>query len=182
MSSVTSYKFCIVTLDDDSNDPIIPYGFGVPLSLNDPSIPPNYLAAMRVFQQNPTQHDNNYSPQSPEPSAPSPISTTPLNLSTIERWENPQAIVDDNTFYSDDEPKQVHWTSPMNETFHLEGDPRQIYLLPSPSPPSPPRKMGRKLEMGMSLPKRRGVSQRACGTSEQIILSTKDTPRPSPKD
>ena len=107
-SSVTSPDPDIVTLDDDSDDPTFPYGFRaqqpiVPLSLNDLNLPPhpfNILAAMTVVQRNPTQNDNYYSPQSSEPSEPSPISTPPMNLSTIDGWETPYTTTDDNTFYS----------------------------------------------------------------------------------
>ena len=56
ISSVASAEPYIVTLDDDSNDPTIPYGFGaqqpiVPPSPNDLNLPPNpfnILAAMTV--------------------------------------------------------------------------------------------------------------------------------------
>ena len=46
ISSVASPKPRIVTLDSDSNDPTIPYGFGsqqliVPPSLSDLNLPPN---------------------------------------------------------------------------------------------------------------------------------------------
>ena len=71
ISSVASPEPRIVTLDSDSNDPTIPYGFGsqqpiVPPSLNDLNLPPkpfNVLATMAVVRV-----DNAYSPHSPEPS------------------------------------------------------------------------------------------------------------------
>ena len=115
ISSVTSPKPDIVTLDHNSNGPTFPYGFGaqkpiVPSSLNDLNLPPNpinTLAAMTVVQQYPTQHDDNYRPQSPEPSEPSPISTPLMNLSTIDGWETPHTTTDDNTFFSEDEPRRV---------------------------------------------------------------------------
>ena len=83
ISSVASPEPRIVTLDSDSNDPTIPYGFGsqqpiVPPSLNDPNLPPNpsnVLATMAVVRA---------IPHSTEPSIPSPISTPPMNVSTIE--------------------------------------------------------------------------------------------------
>ena len=92
ISSVTSPEPDIVTLDDNSNDPTIPYGLRaqqpiVQLSLNDLNLSPNpfnILGAIAVVQQNPTQHYNYYSPQPSEPSEPSPISTPPMTLSTIE--------------------------------------------------------------------------------------------------
>ena len=66
------------TIDSDSNEPTIPFGFGsqhliVPPSLNDLNLPPNQLnvlATMAVIRA-----DEAYSPQSPEPSIPSPILT-----------------------------------------------------------------------------------------------------------
>ena len=78
ISSVASPEPRIVTIDSDSNEPTIPYGFGsqhpiVPPSLNDLNLPPNpfnEMATMAVIQL-----DEEYSPQSPEPSIPSPIST-----------------------------------------------------------------------------------------------------------
>ena len=67
----------------------MPYGFGnqqpiVPPSLNDLNLPPNpfnVLATIAVIRV-----DDEYSPQSPEPTIPSPISTPPMNVSTIEGW------------------------------------------------------------------------------------------------
>ena len=81
LSSVTFHEQDIVTLNDDSNDPTVPYGFGVqqpivPPSLNDVKVPPNpfsILATRAVVQPNSTQHDDNCSPQSPEPSESSSI-------------------------------------------------------------------------------------------------------------
>ena len=68
---------------------------------------------------NPTEdgHDETYSPQSPEPSDPSPISTPSMNLNTIDGWETPHTTTDVNTFCSEDEPRRVHWTSPVDGTF-----------------------------------------------------------------
>ena len=68
ISSIASPEPQIVTIDDDSNEPTMPYGFGhqlpiVPPSLNDLNLPPNsfnILATMAVVT--PT-HDDNYSPQ-----------------------------------------------------------------------------------------------------------------------
>ena len=87
ISSVASPEPQIVTIDFDSNEPTFSYAFGtqhpiVPPSLNDLNLPPNpfnVLATMAVIQQ-----DQEDSPQSPERSDPSPISTPPMNLSTIE--------------------------------------------------------------------------------------------------
>ena len=138
LSPVTCSEPDFVTVDGDSNDSTFPYRFGakqpnVPPSSNDLSLPPNpinALATMAVVQVRPTQHDKNYNPQSPEPSEPSPTSTPVMNLSTIDGWETPYSTTDYNTFYSDGEPRRVHWNSPLDETFHSEGEPRRIYLLP----------------------------------------------------
>ena len=188
--SVSSPEPDIVAPDDDSNDPKLPYGFGaqqpiVPPCLNDLNLPPNplnVLAAMTVVQQNPTQHEDNYSPQSPEPSEPSPIPTPPVNPSTNDGWESPHTTTHNNTFYSEDETRRVHLTSPLDETFHSDGEPRRIYQLHSPKPPSPPRNMTRKLEFGKSFPKRRGVSQQVCKACGKILPPIKDIPGPSTKD
>ena len=127
-----------------------------------------------------TQDDNDgYSRQSPEPSHPSPISTPPMNISTFNSWETPHTTTDDNTFYSEDEPRRIYWTSPLEETFDSEDEPRRLHLMSSPSPPPTPRKMKRKLEIGVSFPKRGGVSQHICEACGETIPSVKDIPGPS---
>ena len=150
----------------------MPYGFGrqlpvVPPSFNDLNLPPNpfnILATMAVVDHIADDNNDEYSPQSPDPSDPSPISMPPMNLSTINSWETPHTTTDDNTFYSDDEP-------------------RRIYFLPStPTPPPPPRKLKRKLSLGMSFPKEGGVSQHICEACAQTIPSTKDIPGPSNRE
>ena len=170
----------------------MPYGFGrqlpiVPPSLNDLNLPPkpfNILATMAVVNHTKKwqKRRGNSSPQSPEPSDPWPISKPPMNVSTFNSWETLHTTTDDNTFFSEDEPRRVYWTSPLDETFHSEGEPRRIFLLSSPSPPSPPRKMKSKLEIGMSFPKRGRVSQHVCEDCGQTIPSTKDIPAPSNGD
>ena len=169
----------------------MPNGFGrqlpiILLSLNDLNLPPNpfnILATMAPVNPTGDGHDHNYSPQSPEPSEPSPISTPPLNLSAIDGWETPHTTTDDNTFYSVDELRRVPWTSPLDETFLSEGEPRlRIYLLSSPSPPSPLRKMKRKLEVGMAFPKKGGVPQHVCEACRQMIRSINDIRGPSTKN
>ena len=187
ISSIASPEPQVVTIHSDSIEPRMPYGFGrqlpmVPLSLNDLNLPPNQinvLAAMAVVNHTEDDNNNVYIPQSPEPSDPSPISKPHMNVSTFNSWETPHTTSDDNTFYSSDEPRRVYWTSPRDETFRFEGKPRRIYLLSSPSPPSPPSKMKRKLDFGMSCPKRGGVSQHVCQACGQTISSTKDIPGPS---
>ena len=135
------------------------YGFGrqfpiIPPSLNDLNLPPNPYNILATMAEVSQEHDNNYSPPSPEPSKPSPIPTPPLIVSTFDSCETSHTTTDDNIFCSSDEP-------------------RRIYLPPSnpSSPPSPPRKMKTKLEMGTSLPKRGGVSQHVCEACRQMIPS-----------
>ena len=134
----------MVTNGSASNEPTMQYGFGlqlptIPPSLNNLSLPPNpsiILATMAVANPTAEGHDKNYSPQSPERSEPSLILTPPMDLSTIKGRETPRTTMDDNTFYSDDEPKK-------------------IYFLPSSPPPLiPPGKLKRKLSLGMSFPKK----------------------------
>ena len=112
ISSVASPEPQIVTKDSDSTEPTLPYRLGkqnpiIPPSFNDlnlPHNPFNVLATVAVIQQ-----DNEYSPQSPEPSDPSPISTPPMYVSTIEGWRTPHTTTDDNTFYSSEgEPRRVY--------------------------------------------------------------------------
>ena len=131
ISSIASPEPQIVTIDDDSNEPTMPYGFGrqfpiVPPSLNDLNVPPNpfnILATMAIANNTEDANDNTYSPQSTEPSEPSPISTPPINVGAFNSWETSYTTTDDDTFHSSDVPRRI------------------IFLLPSPSPPpSPPRR------------------------------------------
>ena len=80
VSSIASLQPQSLTNHDDSNEPTMPYGFGrqlpiVPPSLNDLNLPPNpfnILATMAVVNHTEDANDDNYSPQSPEPSILSP--------------------------------------------------------------------------------------------------------------
>ena len=165
ISSVTSPGAQIVTIDSDSNEPIMPYGFGrqlpkAPPSMNDlnlPLNPFNILATMGVV--NPTEYgrDENYSPQSQETSEPPPISMPPMNLSTTEGWKTPHTTTDDNRFHSDDEPRRIY------------------FLTSSPSLPPPPRNLKTKSGLGMSFPKGGGGSQHFCGACGQLLSEPKDT-------
>ena len=87
---------------------------------------------------------------------------------------------DDKTFYSEDEPRRVFWTSPLDESFQSEGKPRRVYLLSSPTPPSPSHKLKKKLEMGMFCPNRAGMSPHVCEACGQVI--PQDIPGTSTKD
>ena len=174
VSSIASPEPRIFTIDDDSNEPTIPYGFGrqlpiVPPSLNDLNLPPNpfsILMTMAIANNNDEEtHDANYSPESHEPSVPSSISSPPMNVSAVNSWETSYTTTDDNTFHSSDEPRRIY------------------FLPPSPSPPpSPPRAQKRKISLGMSFPKDGGVSQHICEACGQIIPSVKDTPGPSSRN
>ena len=145
ISTIASPQPYIFTINDDSNEPTIPYGFGrqlpiVPPSLNDLNLPPNpfnILATMAIANNTADANDDNYSLQSPEPSAPSPISTSPMNVSAFNSRETFYTKTDNDTFYSSEEPRRIY------------------FLPPSPaSPPSPPRKLKRRLSLGMSFPKK----------------------------
>ena len=138
VSSIASPEPQTFTIDDNSNEPTMPYAFGrqlsiVPPSLNYLNLPPNsfnILNARAVVTL--TQNDNDqYSPKSPEPFDPSPISTPPMNVSTFNSWETPHATTDDNTLYSEDEQRRVYWTSPVDETFDSNDKFRRIYVLSS---------------------------------------------------
>ena len=177
ISSVASPEPQIVTIESDSNEPTFPYAFGaqhpiMPPSLNDlnlPANPFNVLATMAVIQQ-----DQEDSPQSPEPSDPCPISKPPMNISTIEGWETPHTTTDDNTFYSsENEPRRVYWDSSPKDTFE-SNEPRQVY--PVGSPPStlpPPPRRKRRLSIGMSFPKKGGVSLHTWEACGQPLPQTK---------
>ena len=167
ISTIASPQPHIFTIHDDSNEPTLPYGFGwqvpiVPPSLNDLNLPPNpfnILATMTVVDRTDDDNNDRFSPESPDPSLPSSISSPPMSVSAVNRFETTHTTTDDNTFYSDDEL-------------------RRIYFLPSTPTPPPPRKLKRKLSLGMSFPKEGGVSQHVCEACGQTILS-KDTPGPS---
>ena len=158
ISSVASPEPQIVTIESDSNELTFPDAFDtqhpiVPPNLNHlnlPHNPVNVLATVAVIQP-----DQEVSPQSPEPSAPSPISTPPMNLSTIEGWETPHTTTDDNTFYSsENEPRRVCWDFSPHETFD-SNELRRVSPAESPSstPRRPPRQK-RRLRKGMSFPKK----------------------------
>ena len=116
ISSIASPQPRIFTIDDDSNEPTMPYGFGrqlpiVPLSLNDLNLPPNpfnILATMAIANNNDEANDDNYSPESPDPSVPSSISTPPMNISAFNSWETSYTTTDDDTFHSSDEPRRIY--------------------------------------------------------------------------
>ena len=165
LSSIASPEPRIVTIDLNSNDPTMTYGVGsqhpiVPPSLNDLNLTPNpfnLLATMVVIRA-----DAEYSPLSTEPSIPTPLSTPPMNVSTIEGWETTHTTINDATFYSDDEPRRVYWDFSSSDTFD-SNEPRNVSVAPRPSfTPPPPRRQKRKLSIGMSFPKKGGVSQHTC--------------------
>ena len=156
--SVASPEPQIVTTDSDSNEPTFPYAYGTqhpltPPSLNDLNLPRNpfiVLATMAVIQQ-----DQEDSPKSQEPSDPSPISTPPMNLSTIDGWETPHTTTDNNTFYSsENEPRRVYWDFLPDETFE-SNEPRRVSPASSPSStPPPPLRQKKRLSMGLSFPQK----------------------------
>ena len=172
ISTLASPQPYIFTINDDSNEPTIPYGFGqqlpiVPPSLNDLNLPPNpfnIVTTTAIANNTGDANDDNYSPQSPELSEPSPISTPPMNVSAFNSWGTSYTTTDNDTFYSSDEPRRIYFLPPSRA-----------------SPPSPPRNLKRKLSLGMSFPKEGGVSQHICEACGQTIPSAKDTPGPSSK-
>ena len=158
ISSVACPEPQIVTIDSDSNESIFPYGFGnqnsiIPPNLNDlnlPHKPFNVFATVAVIRQ-----DKEYSPQSPEPYGASPISTPPMNVSTIEVWETPHTTTDDNKFYSSEgEPGRVYRDFSFDETFD-SNEPRRVSAAASPSSTAPPPpRQERKLSIEMSFPQK----------------------------
>ena len=111
ISTVASPRPRKITINSDSNDTTMLYGYGrqdpkVPPSLKDLNLPPHPFkisATMAVIKADPTTYHKNFSPPSPEPSDASPISTPPMNLSTIDGWDPPHTTTGDNTSYSEDE-------------------------------------------------------------------------------
>ena len=169
--TIASPQPYIFTVNDNSNEPTIPYDLRrrlpiVPPSLNNLNLPPNpfnILATMAIANNTGDVNDNNYSPQSPEPSEPSPLSTPPMNVSAFNSWETSYTTTDKDTFCSSDEP-------------------RRIYFFPPSPAPSPPRKLKRRLSLGMSFPKEGRGSQHVFEACGQTISSAKDTPGPSSKN
>ena len=161
ISTIASPQAYIFTINDDSNEPTIPYGFGrqlpiVPPSLNDLNLPPNpfnILATMAVVHQTQNTHDDNYSPQSPEPSELSSISTPPMNVSAFISPETSNTSTDDNTFHTSDEPRRVYWDLSSGDDLG-SSVPRNPSVASSPCvTPPPPRAKKRKLSLGKSFPK-----------------------------
>ena len=95
ISTIVSPKPYIFTINDNSNEPTIPYGFGrqlpiVPPSLNNLNLLPNpfnILATMAIANNTADANDDIYSLQSPEPSELFSISTPPMNVSAFNSWE-----------------------------------------------------------------------------------------------
>ena len=117
--------------------------------------------------------DEAYSPQSPEPSIPSPISTPPMIVSTIEGWDTTHKTTDDATFYTDVEPRRVYWDILSSETFD-SNEPRIVSVASSTSStPPPPRRQKGELSLGMSFPKKGGVSEHTCEACGQPLLARK---------
>ena len=147
ISTIASPQPHFFTINDNSNEPTIPYGFGrqlpmVPPSLNDLNLPPNpfnILATMAVVHQTQNTHDDNYSPQSPEPSELSSITTPPMNVSAFNSWETSYTSTDDNTFYTSDEPRRVYWDLSSDDDLGFSV-PRNPSVASSPcTTPPPPR-------------------------------------------
>ena len=96
ISSIASPEPRIFTIDDDSNEPTMPYGFGWQLpivrpSLNDLNLPLNPFNILNTIAIVTQTQDNNEqdSPESPEPSLPSPISTPPMIVSAYKLGNTP---------------------------------------------------------------------------------------------
>ena len=190
ISAIASPQPHIFTINYDSNEPTILYGFGrqlptVPPSLNDLNLPPNpfnILVTMAVVPQIHNTHDDNHSPQSPEPSELSSISTPPMNVSAFRSWETSYTTTDDNTFYTSDELRRVYRHLSSDDDLH-SSVPRNPSVASSPCvTPPPPRAQKRKLSLGMSFPKDGGVSQHICEACGQTIPAVKDTPGPSSRN
>ena len=116
ISSIASLEPQIVTIDSNSNETTMSYGFGRQLpnipNPNDLNLPPNpfnNLAKMAVVNPAEDGYDEKYSPQSPQPSKPSPISTPPMNISSIDGWETAHTTMVVNKFYSDNEPRRFYF-------------------------------------------------------------------------
>ena len=162
VSSIASYEPQILTINDDSNEPTMPYEIGRQLpiilpNLNALNLPPNsfsILATMAVVNHTEDGNDDNYSPQSPEPSEPSPISTLPLNVNTFDSWETSHTTTDDKNIL-------LRWWTPEN-----------IILALNSYPTAAASKAEMEIEPGNVLSKRRGIvaaSLRSLRTDDPLI-------------
>ena len=158
ISTVASLEPQIVAIESVSNEPTFSYGVCsqhpvVPPSLNDLSFAPNpfnVLATMAVIRA-----DEDNSPQSPELSIPSPIPPPLRILGSIEGCETTHTSIDDNTFHSDDDPRQVYGDISASETFD-SNESRHLSFASTPSSTLPPlRRQKRKLSMGVSFLQKR---------------------------
>ena len=137
---------------------------------------------MAVVHQTQNTQDDNYSPQSPEPSELSSISTPRMNVSAFNSWETSYTSTDNNTFYNSDEPRRVYWDLSSDDDLG-SSVPRNPSVASSPcTTPPPPRAQKRKMSQEMSFPKDGGVSQHICEACGQTIPSTKDIPGPSSRN
>ena len=171
ISSIASPGQQIVTFDSDSNEPTMPYGLGRQLLschqawTNLQPNPFNVQATMLVVNATEDRHGENYSPHSAEPPEPSPISTPPMKLSTVEELETPPlTTTDNNTFYSDDEPRRIDF-------FYHQALPHRHH------PES-----GKKLSFGISFLEQRGESQHVCEAWGPLFPEWKDLPRSSSRN
>ena len=179
ISTIANPQPHIFTIDNDSKEPTIPYGFGrqlpiVPPSLNDLNLPPNpfkILMTLAVVQQTQNNHDDNYSPQSLEPSELSSISTPPMNVSAFISGETSYTSTDDNTFHTSDEPRRVYWDLSSDDDLGSSVPRNPSVASNLGVTPPPPRAPKRKISLGTSFPKDGGVSQRISEAQANVYLT-----------
>ena len=128
VSSIASPEPQILTINDNSNEPTMPYGFGrqlpiVPPNLNDLNLPPNpinILATMELVNQTEDGNDDHYSPQSPESSEPSPEPSEPSPTSTPPtHFRQLGDVLHDNRW----KHVLLRWWSPENIFFAINSHP-----------------------------------------------------------
>ena len=121
ISPVTSLESNRVTIEPDTNEPTIPYGYGrqhhiIPPSLNNSNLPRNpfnVLATMVIVQPATSQYDERDSPLSLVPSELSSISTPPMKLKTVKGWDTCSYV---GTFSVDDPRRNYSVSSPFSTT------------------------------------------------------------------
>ena len=179
------------TLSLDSKDPTTPCSYerqnpiATPI-LNDLNLPCNLfnmLAPMEVMHAEPITHHKHHSPQSSEPSEQSPISTAPMNRSTIDGRKTAHATTDDNTFHSEDELRKILLDVSPNGTFQSYEELRVILLEQcSPFTPRTPKAVEEAQHVDVLTKKRgerRSISARHAGKSfqqkrtSQVVLKIK---------
>ena len=187
VSSIASPEPQILAIND-SNEPTMPRGFGrqlpiVPPRLNDLNLPPNpfnILATMTAVNHTEYRNNKKYSPSHQRhlihrPSHYHPWISAHL---TVGKHRTPQQTTTPSSRRTSHDV--YTGTLPWMKPFFGRRTQTNIPIVHSITAVTSSK--DEDLEMGMSFPKRGGVSQHVCEACGQTIPSTKDIPGPSNRD